>query len=87
MKAETTKIVPNGWVRVDSEKPQCTDDGIFIEINGCHITIKENIDIELLESVCRILRSLSCTKICDGITSLSPGARMVSDGTNTVMSD
>lgn len=51
-------IVPDGWIRLNPTKPQCTDDGILIEVNGCHITVKGNTDLELLKNVCSVLRSL-----------------------------
>jgi putative transposase len=55
---ESKEIVPDGWVRLSPVKPQYADDGISIEINGCHITVKGNTDLELLKSVCGVLRSL-----------------------------
>ena len=55
---ESSVIVPNGWIRLNPAKPQCTDDGILIELNGCHITVKGNTDLELLKNVCSVLRSL-----------------------------
>jgi putative transposase len=51
-------IVPAGWVKLNPPNPQSADDGILIEINGCHITVKGNTDLELLKNICSILRSL-----------------------------
>ena len=51
-------IAPAGWVRLNPPNPQSADDGILIEINGCHITVKGNTDLELLKNVCSVLRSL-----------------------------
>jgi putative transposase len=55
---ESKDVVPGGWVRLSPVKPQYADDGILIEINGCHITVKGNTDLELLKNVCVMLRSL-----------------------------
>ncbi|MGI6527458.1 MAG: transposase [Peptococcaceae bacterium] len=57
--AEQSKgIVPGGWVRLGPVKPQYADGSILIEINGCQITVKSNTDLELLKSICSVLRSL-----------------------------
>ncbi|MDI9562082.1 MAG: transposase [Pseudomonadota bacterium] len=50
--------VPSGWVKLNPEKPQYTDNSISIEINGCHITVKENTDLKMLKSVCGVLKTL-----------------------------
>ena len=55
---ESKGIVPDGWVRLSSAKPQYADEGISIEINGCHIAVKGGTDLELLKNVCSVLRSL-----------------------------
>mgnify|MGYP001168587923 CR=1 FL=1 len=56
---KTTDIVPNGWVKLSPPaKQQYNDDGIMVEINGCHITVRGNTDLELLKSVCSVLRQL-----------------------------
>jgi putative transposase len=55
---EYTNSVPCGWVKLNPEKPQQTDNGISIEINGCHITVKRNTDLKLLKSVCEVLKTL-----------------------------
>lgn len=52
------EIVPGGWVRLNLAKPEYGRDGITIEINGCHITVKGDTDLELLKGVCGVLRSL-----------------------------
>jgi putative transposase len=57
-KDKSTGIVPNGWVKLNPVKPQYADEGILIDINGCNITVKGNTDLELLRSVCNVLRSL-----------------------------
>ncbi|NLM59668.1 MAG: IS66 family insertion sequence element accessory protein TnpB [Clostridium sp.] len=33
---ESTKYIPDGWVKLNPEKPQYTNKGISIEVNGCH---------------------------------------------------
>lgn len=53
-----TNNVPNGWVKLNPEKPKNTDDSILIEINSCRITVKGNTSPELLKSVCGALKSL-----------------------------
>lgn len=53
---ETTDIVPVGWMQL--EKKQATGTTLDIEIGGCHITVDEKTDPELLKKVCRILRVL-----------------------------
>ena len=55
---EFTNNVPSGWVKLKPEKPQYTDNSISIEINGCHITVKENTDLKMLKSVCGVLKTL-----------------------------
>lgn len=55
---ESTKNIPDGWVKLNPEKPQYTNEGISIEINGCHITVKGNTDLKLLKDVCGVLKSL-----------------------------
>lgn len=52
------EIVAGGWVRLNLAKPEYGRDGITIEINGCHITVKGDTDLELLKGVCGVLRSL-----------------------------
>jgi len=58
IKNESEEIVPDGWVRLDPGKPQYEDGSILIEVNGCHITVNENTDLELLKKVCSVLKSL-----------------------------
>ena len=55
---EAPETIPDRWIRLKPAEPQYSDDGISIEINGCHINVKENTDLELLKSVCSVLRSL-----------------------------
>ncbi len=56
---ETTNVAPNGWIKLNpSVRTQCTDSSILIELNGCHITVKGNTDLELLKNVCSVLRTL-----------------------------
>ncbi len=53
---EPADIVPNGWLQLEPE--QETQTTLDIEIGGCHITVDEKTDPELLIKVCRILRVL-----------------------------
>jgi len=55
---ESKEIVPGGWVRLSPVKPQYAESSILIEINGCHITVNGDTDLELLKNVCSVLRSL-----------------------------
>lgn len=55
---ELRNIVPSGWMELESKQVQHAKEGLDIEINGCHITVNANTDPELLEKVCRTLRSL-----------------------------
>jgi len=55
---EISGSVPDGWIRLNSAKPQYADRSIFIEINGCHITVKGSTNLELLKNICSVLRSL-----------------------------
>jgi len=53
---KTAGIVPTGWMQL--EPKQATGTTLDIEIGGCHITVDEKTDPELLKKVCRILRIL-----------------------------
>jgi putative transposase len=50
--------VPSGWMQLNSKQPQYTNESVDIEINGCHITVNAQTDIELLKKVCCTLLSL-----------------------------
>jgi len=55
----TTSVAPNGWIKLKPPtKTQFSDNSILIELNGCHITVKGNTDLELLKNVCSVLRTL-----------------------------
>ncbi len=51
-------IVPDGWMRLESDRGQYSVEALTIEISGCHITVNEQTNLELLHKVCRALRSL-----------------------------
>ena len=53
---KSTKNVPDGWIRLNPEKPQRPDESISIEINCCHITVKGNTDLKLLTDVCGVVK-------------------------------
>ncbi len=55
---ESKELVPDGWVRLEPVKLQNADEGISIEINGCHVIVKSNTDLQLLKNICVMLRSL-----------------------------
>lgn len=53
---EPAELVPMGWMQLEAK--QGTKTTLDIEIGGCHITVDEKTDPELLKKVCRILRAL-----------------------------
>ena len=55
---EPTNIVPSGWMQLTPKQAQHTKESLDIEISGCHVTVNAETDPELLEKVCRVLRSL-----------------------------
>lgn len=55
---ESKNVVPSGWMQLNSEQSQCTNESVDIEINGCHIAVNAQTDMELLKRVCCLLLSL-----------------------------
>jgi putative transposase len=55
---EPKSIVPNGWMQLKPKEVQHAKEALGIEINGCHVTVDAETDIELLKKVCRTLRLL-----------------------------
>ncbi|AUS95635.1 transposase [Clostridium thermosuccinogenes] len=55
---EPRNIVPSGWMQLTPKQAQHTKESLNIEINGCHITVNDDTDPELLKKVCRVLRTL-----------------------------
>lgn len=53
-----SSVVPARWMQLKSSGTQCTNEGLSIEINGCHLKVDSNTDTELLKKVCRTLMSL-----------------------------
>lgn len=50
--------VPSGWIQLAPAQEQQPKATLDIQINGCHITVNDNTDTELLKKVCFVLRSL-----------------------------
>jgi len=50
--------IPRGWTQLVAKSEQHTKTTLVIEINGCHITVNEETDPELVKKVCRVLKSL-----------------------------
>jgi len=57
-KEEQKNIVPGGWMQLNTEQAQHTNEALDIEINGCHIVVNNGTNTELLKKVCRTLRAL-----------------------------
>jgi hypothetical protein len=55
---ESTKIVPSGWIQLESKQMQDIKESLDIEINGFHITFTSVTNTELLKKACCTLRSL-----------------------------
>ena len=53
---ESAGTVPGGWVQLATVSP--TNSSLKIEVGGCHISVNNETDPELLKKVCRILRAL-----------------------------
>ncbi|HOM02684.1 MULTISPECIES: IS66 family insertion sequence element accessory protein TnpA [Acetivibrio] len=55
---EPSNIVPSGWMQLTPKQAQHAKETLGIEINGCHVAVNDETDLELLKKVCRVLRSL-----------------------------
>ena len=59
---EAVNLAPSGWVQLSSmqlqQQPQQLKASLDIEINGCHVTVNSETDLELLKQICHVLRSL-----------------------------
>lgn len=55
---KTRDMIPNGWMELSPKQEQYANNTLDIEINGCHITVNDRTDADLLMKVCRMLRSL-----------------------------
>jgi len=51
-------LIPNGWTVCETVEAKAETKPITVEINGCHVHIEADTDLELLSKVCRTLRSL-----------------------------
>ena len=51
-------IVPSGWMRLTPNQEQHVKEAMDVEINGCHITVNTQTNLELLKKVCITLRSI-----------------------------
>lgn len=56
--AEVKSIVPNGWATIGVSERSTKTKGLTVEAGGCHITVGENTDLELLMRVCQVLKTL-----------------------------
>lgn len=54
----TNCLIPNGWTRLKSVEPDCSEASVTIEISGCRICATADTDLEVLAKVCRVLRTL-----------------------------
>jgi len=50
-----TSLVPNGWAVCKAAGPECAGKPLMVEINGFHITVEPDTDMDLLAKVCRML--------------------------------
>lgn len=57
VKAEDS-LVPSGWARLESQKPNRSEKGVTIEIGGCRVNVTAETDPDLLAKVCRVLIAL-----------------------------
>lgn len=55
---EPRNIVPSGWLQLESKQVLPGKEALKIEINGCHVSVNAETDLELLKKVCSALRSL-----------------------------
>lgn len=55
---ESKGVVPGGWIQLSPEPERCVKEVLDIEIGGCHITVTNETDHELLKKVCLTLRDL-----------------------------
>lgn len=55
---EAESAMPNGWLKLNTAEPLQAESRIAIEVNGCHITVTDKTDPQLLINTCRILRGL-----------------------------
>ena len=57
---ESVNLAPSGWVQLSTMQlqPQKLKASLDIEINGCHVTVNSETDLELLKKICHVLRSL-----------------------------
>lgn len=49
-------ILPNGWAQLEPAPPMTSS--LEIEAGGCHISVNNETDLELLKKVCRMLGSI-----------------------------
>jgi len=52
----TSNLAPVGWMQLGQEKEMTST--LDIKISGCYITVNPKTDSELLQKVCRALRTL-----------------------------
>ncbi|MCG8687537.1 MAG: transposase [Desulfobacterales bacterium] len=55
---ESMNITPGGWMKLTQKQAQYEKEVLGIEINGCHVTVNAETDLELLRKVCCTLRTL-----------------------------
>ena len=55
---EPRNIVPSGWMQLTPKQAQHAKEALDIKINGFHVTVNAQTDLELLKKVCLTLRSL-----------------------------
>ncbi len=53
---ESAGTIPSRWVQLATFSPM--NSSLKIEVGGCHISVNNETDPELLKKVCRILRAL-----------------------------
>lgn len=53
---ESAGTIPGGWVQFATVSPM--NSSLKIEVGGCHISVNNETDPDLLKKVCRILRVL-----------------------------
>ena len=56
--SEARDIVPSGWMQLKPSQTQSKTEELCIEVNGYHITVNSQTDLDLLKKVCLTLRSL-----------------------------